>query len=678
LGFEEDLGSGEAFSFGLMLPALFGANEATRLKSVGGITEMLGVHFDLGAAASLSKLIETDGGPILEGLTMREARQRLDSAAQFVERFQLTDWIEKSSILPGGYEARIRMFSECLQDALKELTAGAATRLEDSALAIHKHRDAGSADGEKRARVFSMAARAYRWLLTPAEAGGFVDSAVGYLNDGSWVDVTWRALWLGDTDAASSQSLSVLASRIAERQRANYLRFASALSGSDQTATSATGIELVPVERVLERVVAPLARVSETLLIVLDGYALSVHNQVMPGMVAHGWSPIAPLGVTGRVGVAMLPTVTHVSRASLLAGAALVGTMDAERSAFAVAPAFAGLQREGLLFHQRDLAGTAGQALADNVVRAIDGHERVVGVVVNTVDDTLAKGTFPSLWDLDAIPFLRELLRVAAQARRAVVITADHGHLVQQEMMMRPPTESGGERWRPASGPAASADEIRVMGPRVLQGDGAVIMPWADDLRYAPKKGGYHGGASPAEVLVPLVVLTHDEVPEGWAVVGSEPPAWWSGREPEKLKAVTVLGVRAKKPARQDTKLFDLDVAVPSAAPLTSKTAWVSEVLDSELWIARSHTRSLRLNRAQLEDLFDAFHKRAGVLNFGVVAEITGTIVGRVQGLLAAIAQQCNADGFAILTTDPVLGEARLDVPLFRIQFLGASGGKAR
>ena len=61
-----------------------------------------------------------------------------------------------------------------------------------------------------------------------------------------------------------------------------------------------------------------------------------------------------------------------------------------------------------------------------------------------------------------------------------------------------------GDRWRRGA-EAPGADEIVVGGGRVLAPGGLarVILPWSEGVRYAGKKNGYHGGATPQEVLVP-------------------------------------------------------------------------------------------------------------------------------------------------------------------------------
>src|SRR5690606_21310979 len=98
---------------------------------------------------------------------------------------------------------------------------------------------------------------------------------------------------------------------------------------------------------------------------------------------------------------------------------------------------------------------------------------------------------------------------------RTVVITADHGHVVERrEGTMRPHKAMSSGRSRPATPPPGD-DEVFVAGTRVLLHDGAAVLPVTERLRYGPLKAGYHGGATPAEVVVPVIVLVPGaEVPD--------------------------------------------------------------------------------------------------------------------------------------------------------------------
>jgi hypothetical protein len=56
-------------------------------------------------------------------------------------------------------------------------------------------------------------------------------------------------------------------------------------------------------------------------------------------------------------------------------------------------------------------------------------HQRVMGVVYNAVDDHLSgPDQLHQRWTLEDLRLLLPLLREAREARRVVVITADHGH----------------------------------------------------------------------------------------------------------------------------------------------------------------------------------------------------------------------------------------------------------
>ena len=55
-------------------------------------------------------------------------------------------------------------------------------------------------------------------------------------------------------------------------------------------------------------------------------------------------------------------------------------------------------------------------------------------------------------------------------------------------------------RWRTGE---PNDGEIALSGPRVLLGDGRVVVPWREEIRYTRRRAGYHGGASLAEMAVP-------------------------------------------------------------------------------------------------------------------------------------------------------------------------------
>jgi hypothetical protein len=109
---------------------------------------------------------------------------------------------------------------------------------------------------------------------------------------------------------------------------------------------------------------------------------------------------------------------------------------------------------------------------------------------------------------------LPQLLDRAASSGRIVVLISDHGHILEHGSQLRTDT-SGGARWRAAELPVRP-DEVLVAGPRVLTPEGRAILAATEELRYGREAHGYHGGASLAEVAIPLVVLLPP---------GTDPPA---------------------------------------------------------------------------------------------------------------------------------------------------------
>jgi hypothetical protein len=168
-------------------------------------------------------------------------------------------------------------------------------------------------------------------------------------------------------------------------------------------------------------------------------------------------------------------------------------------------------QNPPLLFHKAQVTEGARGALDPAVEEAVlNDRNRVVGVVVNAIDDEL-KGAeqVRHRWTLEAIRPLGALLRAARDAGRLVVLAGDHGHVWHHPEALYRKAGGAGERWRPVEG-AAQPGEIVFEGPRVRDGQGhaRVIVPWDERLRYGTAKNGYHGGVTPQEMLAPLVLLT--------------------------------------------------------------------------------------------------------------------------------------------------------------------------
>src|SRR5215813_11151833 len=230
--------------------------------------------------------------------------------------------------------------------------------------------------------------------------------------------------------------------------------------------------------------------------------------------------------------VSTVPSVTAMARTSLFTGKLTRGTSAVEKQNFAAHAALLAVSRSAyppVLFHKAELLEGGASGLSSLVRQALQNEQqRVVGVVVNAVDDHLAKSEQLRLaWTVDQFQYLDALLYEAQVAQRAVVVTSDHGYVL--EAGSRRLAGSTEERWRPYDDRFA-AQELVFEEPRVQQVTGVerVIVPWSEAVRYAQKKQGYHGGATPQEVLVPLAVLVpQHRTLAGWEALPDRAPAWW-------------------------------------------------------------------------------------------------------------------------------------------------------
>ncbi len=233
-----------------------------------------------------------------------------------------------------------------------------------------------------------------------------------------------------------------------------------------------------------------------------------------------------------------MPTLTEASRASLLTGQLTTGSQEIERNGYDALCAEHDITTAALV-HKATLDTSApGQALGPDVKDAIADvtGRRLVTCVLNTIDDALDRSDPGGTeWTAAAVRHLGPLLGEARLAGRVVMLTSDHGHVIERRQgTQRSYPEITSGRSRAVTGPDDGefpAGEILVRGDRVLlpQRGGAAILAVDERVRFGPLKAGYHGGASPAEVIVPVAVLVAGGEPEdaGLELAPPQAPAWW-------------------------------------------------------------------------------------------------------------------------------------------------------
>jgi hypothetical protein len=245
--------------------------------------------------------------------------------------------------------------------------------------------------------------------------------------------------------------------------------------------------------------------------------------------------------------------------------------------------------------------------------------------------------------------------------------------------------EAGGERWRPKNSvPPDSEDEIAITGPRVLLGgEGGIIAAATERNRYTRSdKRGYHGGATPAEVLCPLVVLLPTGVTvDGWTDDAPALPEWWSPLledvDLDRLAAsmTVTLGSAPERlaPAEDDLGrpvLFSKDVVDgASATSAAVPSGWISDLLSSPL-LQQQRAMS---GRASLEDhelasLIGLLVGAGGTLPALALANHLSLAPTRLRGKLDALRRLLNLDGYEVveMRTD---GLITINIELLSQQF---------
>lgn len=675
--------SQDALPIGLVCRVLFapGARDERRVREAAVRLEpALGGHsLDPSAALGWADAAEAVVREIAAGGEARAASLWLERADTLLREVRAEDFAHRSPVLISGFEQRLARCAAVLSGFLAGTTPGdvEALRAAAEAVAVHDH----AAARPDRVDILRMACRLARRLRQGAtDPGSFTGAARRYAEDGAFADWARVRIWDGDALPAVSEVYRMLSERGAEARERENRRFGELLA--EWLAVGSSSDAVVPVEDVLARAVVPLAQHARVLLVVIDAMSFPVFHELVTDLTRQGW---AELGEgeppVRRPAIAALPSVTEVSRASLLCGARRRGTSQIERDGFATHPGLIAASRSGsppVLFHKADLVDARGVGLAEAVRAEIARPTRqAVGAIINAVDDHLAKGDQLHLrWTADAIRPLQWLLDAAREAGRIIVLTSDHGHVLDRDSVYRP-RESESLRCRPDDG-TLDADEVRLQGPRVLASWGdRVIVPWSEGVRYGLKQNGYHGGATPQEVVIPLAVLRagDTEIP-GWGEMAPVAPAWWELAEPAVTPKPTEVPVIAppvvvRPPVSRPTPQGDLfqEPVVP-VVPAPPQPSWVDRLLASPTYAAQKQLAARPgLDDERVRGCLAALDERGGTMTRAALARALAVPPLRLAGMLTALRRLLNVEGYAVLSVDEASDTVELNRPLLETQF---------
>jgi hypothetical protein len=598
-------------------------------------------------------------------------------AAALLTEIHARRYAALSPALVVGLEARMRDAAEALLAAAASGGEGDATRASEAVRRVFEHDRAF--DQRTRMERLEMAARLCRWLSVRHHLStSFAEAAASYARDSGFADRARHALDAGDELPEVANAYARLREAAERRREAENRNFARLLQ--DWNATGSVGTDPLPIERVLDAVIAPLARETPVLLLVLDGLSFGVYRTLAENFAGQSWTALIRLdGPSPTAAVAVLPTVTEISRASLFCGTVTRGDQSTEKTGFASHAALRAASRAGSpprLFHKADLG--PGPELETPVRDAlIDRARRVVGIVHNAIDAQLSGSDQLDLsWSADALRQVTALLRLSRDAGRAVVVIGDHGHVLEESTVQR--LGAPGDRWRTAVDDPGEG-EIALSGGRVLApgGSHSIVVAWSERVRYASRRVGYHGGASPQEVLVPIGVFAAGGAPAGWDAAPPVEPAWWygAGREPPpRLAEMPPVFLPPPKP-RHGANLRQLDLLKTLPQPIGATTvqgyaapAWIEALLASPIYDAQHRLAGRSAPPPdQLRALLSALMARSGRLSRTALAQALSTPLFRIGGLVNAARRVLNVDQAQILVIDG--DDVVLDEVLLRGQF---------
>ena len=617
----------------------------------------------------------------------RVVQAHLQRADDLLRQFRCDEFAYRNDLSALGFEQRLLRFADQIKLTVAKPGEDAIQRCEELQSTVADHRLAKQPRHAAQISRTKMAVRLTRWLKQPLPtASDFSKLARHYVTELSFADWAREAIVRGDDVPELSAAYQLLDEAVAARQRTASRDFAIGLA--DWTSSGSKNSMTIGVEHVLDSIVTKVAEVgNRILLIVLDGMSWAVCHELLEDIRADHWfeatledSECSPPSV-----IATIPSETKYSRTSLLSGKLTVGDASHEDKNFtAHAPLAQASDRRypPVLFHKKDITQGSRGGISDSLSTTIlQATQRVVGVVINAIDDRLANAQqIRDDWSISRIMPLGALLRLARDSGRVVILASDHGH-VWHRSDTEQEASSDGSRWRLDEADCVDG-ELVISGKRVLppESRGSVIVPWSEQIRYKRQQHGYHGGATPQEMICPLVILTDkSSAYTGLTGCSYSKPEWWSPAPvaaPVKAEAsaqvvVTPTGSPSlfelpprPEPPKPTAKNKKADPRSPVIAGWIDRLILSQAYRDQKAFVRRHAPEDDLVRRCLM-----ALDAQGGIMTPVAFAKSADLPEGRLDGLIARMQRLLNVDGYEILTFSRNENRIELNVGKLKRQF---------
>jgi hypothetical protein len=579
-----------------------------------------------------------------EALTLLgDAGSELLAGADRVGRESLTPTqLQTSRVLPLAFSDRCHALAQ-------QAAAGKAISAADITW-LAGHRAARMHHGDLA--VLESMARISRYLDQPfGPKVDLLDQVRDYQQNSAFVDLAMMQLRraLASSVHYHAEANKLLGACRDRRDRENR-HFAETLAGGYEAALHREG--LTPLHRLWKRTVAPVWQSepdARLFLVVLDGCSYPVFLELLYSL---SQDATFPLGIkadasgfaVGVPALSPLPTVTSHARGAIFLGELPNDPLVAEtvfrdqdeaktdKARFNQNAALGNRSRR--LFLKGDLTD-GGQSLLSALK---DESLSVVGVVFNAVDDQLGSSNTGATVKIspEDITAFKPALRVALQAGRRVLITADHGHSPYIDKERRagngkaPRYTALGEH-DPVPEGFIEIDVAGLGGPPERR-----AFAWRSGAYLGGPQVGFHGGVGLEEVVVPLAWIERDGL-------YADEPTWWYGRG-----ALAELATELKP------------VLPPIVTPLSSDEVPAKPKPQLSLFNPADKASSLPLPAALIDKLSAdqrsilVILRDAGSARASELAERLKKNPGRLNGLMVSLRRTLHADGH-VLFTDEVL-----------------------
>lgn len=677
----------DALALGVACQVVFGSGDDQVQEAAAA--RMEGYHQKKPISKNIGRMLGDLANDAIADLDRRDdpriAQSHLDRADVLLKELGCDSLSHRNQLSRKGYEQRLIQFAGQVKRAISDLSESAIAECEDQQEHVATHRIGKQKRFGDQVTRTEMVVRLLRWLALPMpEVTSFGEQSTAYVKELSFADLAREAICRGDDIPELTDAYIALEGAVAKRQRSYAESFAKGLA--DWSSVGSTDIGVIGVEHVLENVVAKVvAQKNKVLLIVLDGMSWAVCHELLEDVRQDHWyeSTLDENAAIPCPVIATLPSETRFSRTTLLSGELTQGDSSTEVRNFKQHPALVSSsdkRKLPTLFHKKDItAGSRGSVSEDLSKALLDEKQSIVGVVINAVDDRLANAQqVRDNWTINRIAPLGALLRLARDSGRVVILASDHGHVWHRSDAQHEPFTEG-SRWRQNNG-ACAEGEIVVSGKRVVPAD-KIIVPWSEAIHYKRKQHGYHGGATPQEMVCPLVILTDkSSAYTGLQECAYPKPEWWSPApvaSPVEAEPVIQVTVPKSPPTLFDMQpeVDETPTPVATSSPIevpavASGVDWIERLFASEAYKdQRAKIKRHPVENDVVQACLSALDASGGIMTPTAFAKAADVPMARLDGLVVKMQRVLNVDGYEILTLDRNENRVELNVGKLKRQF---------